>query len=81
MDQRREEFRSELTQLLTHAHNELALQDVALSEWVMECIDNYEFGLAYETIIEELNEHGIRPEGDAAKSWAAAAAIMGFNSN
>ena len=72
----RENLRRELTRLLTDAHSHLELTP-STSAFVTEFIENYEFGLAYELIIDELRERNI-PAGDAAASLKAAATIMGF---
>ncbi len=49
-----------------------------MSALVPEFIENYEFGLAYEFIVEGLKEHDIRPNAEAIEGLRAAASIMGF---
>jgi hypothetical protein len=76
LNEERENFRRELTRLLKEAHSHLELTP-SVSALVEEFIENYEFGLAYEFIMEDLNKRDM-PAGDAAASLKAAAAIMGL---
>ncbi len=75
MNERREKVRRELTQLLTIAQKQLELSPGA-SIMVIEYIENYEFGLAYELILQDMNENNVQPNGDAAASLREAAVIM-----
>jgi hypothetical protein len=70
----REEFRRELTQLLSDAHGHLELTPEA-STYVTKYIENYEFGLAYELMIYELR--GKELPANALGSLNAAAVMMG----
>lgn len=71
----REEFRRELTRLLTDAHGHLELTPET-STYVTEYIENYEFGLAYELMMYELRGKDL--PANAAESLKAAAVMMGF---
>jgi len=79
MDERREKLRSDLTRLHTVALAELAGEGFAVSALVVEFVENYEFGLAYEFILHGLKEQNVRPNADAVKNLRAAASIMGFD--
>ena len=76
LNEDRENFRRELTRLLTEAHSHLELTP-SVSALVEEFIENYEFGLAYEFMMEDLSKRNM-PACDAAISLEAAAAIMGL---
>jgi hypothetical protein len=80
MDEGREKLRRDLTRLLTAACEALTRCGLTVSAEVAEYIENYEFGLAYEVMIDDLNERHVRPADDAAESLVAAAAIMGLDS-
>jgi hypothetical protein len=71
----REEFRRDLTRLLTDAYSRLELQANA-SVQVKEYLEHYEFGLAYELVMYELREKEV--PADAAASLKAAAIKMGL---
>lgn len=75
----REQFRRDLTRLLTEALSRVDLGPKAAT-LVAEFIDNYEFGLAYEIMTEELEGKAV--PADATANLKAAAAMMGLqNSN
>ncbi len=76
LNEDRENFRHELTRLLKEAHSQLELTP-GVSALVEEFIENYEFGLAYEFMMEDLSKRNM-PAGDAATSLKAAATIMGL---
>jgi hypothetical protein len=73
----REMRRQELTRLLTDAHSHLKLAPEP-SFWVKDFIENYEFQLAYELMIDEIQENDL-PAGDAIASLRAAAVMMGLD--
>ncbi len=79
MDETREKLRRDLTRLLTAAQAQLAQEGLPVSALVVEFIENYEFGLAYEFMIEDLNEHRAQPSRDAVANLRAAASIMGLD--
>jgi hypothetical protein len=70
-----ERFRRDLTRLLTDALIRVQLEPKAAT-CVANFIDNYEFGLAYEIMTEELE--GTDVPADAAANLKAAANIMGI---
>jgi hypothetical protein len=71
----REQFRRDLTRLLTNVGSHLNLPRSA-SAMVAEYIEHYEFGLAYELMVYEL--HGKEVPANAAESLKAAANMMGL---
>jgi hypothetical protein len=71
----REQFRIELTRVLTDAFRRVQLEPT-IASYVEDFIDNYEFGLAYEFMMEGLKGKDV--PADAAAALKAAGIRMGY---